>query len=109
MAGERMVTGLLAAAVVLAACSPAESRGPQRIVGWSVDAMVLHLWVDTCNGDPETDVVETADDVTVTVVSTGGNPGDACQDPVTVTLTAPLGNRRLLDGSTGHEPEPMEG
>jgi hypothetical protein len=105
--GRTAITAVAAMGVLLA-CAPA-GRGPQRIVGWSVDAMVLHLWVDTCNGDPETDVVETADDVTVTVVSTGGDPGDACQDPVTVTLTAPLGNRRLLDGSTGHEPEPMEG
>jgi hypothetical protein len=108
MAWGRTAVTAVAAMGVLLACAPT-GRGPQQIVGWSVDTAVLHLWVDTCNGDPETDVVEAADDVTVTVVSTRGNPGDACQDRVTVTLTAPLGNRRLLDGSTGQEPEPMEG
>jgi hypothetical protein len=109
MAVVREVIGLVAVTAFLVACSSDEGRGPRPIVGWSVDAGVLHLWIDTCDGDPETDVVETADDVTVTVVSTRRDPGDACQDPVTVTLTAPLGDRSLIDGSTGQEPEPMEG
>src|SRR4051812_918435 len=109
MAWGRQAVTAVAAAVVLVACSSGGRRGPQAIVGGSVDDAVLHLWIDTCNGDPETEVVETADNVTVTVVSTGRNPGDACQDPVTVTLAAPLGERPLIDGSTGDEPEPMEG
>jgi hypothetical protein len=109
MAWERRAVTAVAAVVALAACSPAEGRGPQAIVGYSVDDVVLHLWIDTCNGEPETDVVETAEDVTITVVSTKRDPGNACQDPVTVTLAAPLGDRPLIDGSTGDEPEPMEG
>jgi len=101
--------GAVAIVAVLAACSTGDERGPQRIVGWSVAHDVLHLWVDTCNGAPRADVVEADDDVTVTVVSTRRDPGDACLDAVTVTLTAPLGERTLIDGSTGQEPEPMEG
>ncbi|NTW40198.1 MAG: hypothetical protein HGA44_09975 [Cellulomonadaceae bacterium] len=100
---------VVAAAAAMVGCSPTQERGPQPIVGWSVADDVVHLWVDTCNGDPETTVVETDDGVTITVVSTRRNPGDACQDSIAVTLDAPLGDRSLVDGVTGREPEPMEG
>ena len=107
----RGVVAALAGLTILAACSSpaAVGRGPQPITGWSVADDVVHLWVDTCNGDPEVDVVESAEEVTVTVVSTRRNPGDACQDDVSVTLEAPLGDRELIDGATGRAPEPMEG
>jgi len=101
--------GVLALLGVLAACSPAESRGPQHIVGWSVDDDVLHLWINTCHGDPETEVVEADDRVTVTIVSTRRGSGPACQDPVEVTLSEPFGGRVLIDGATGREVEPTEG
>lgn len=71
--------------------------------------MVLHLVVDTCDGDPEPEVVETEADVTVTVVSTRRDLGDGCQDAVEVTLEAPLGDRSVIDGATGRRPEPFEG
>jgi len=112
MAWQRLSTGCLGAVAigaVLMACSAGEERGAQRIVGWSVTDDVLRLRIDTCDGAPEVGVVETDDDVTVTVVSTRRDPGDACQDAVTVTLAAPLGERTLIDGTTGREPEPMEG
>lgn len=112
MRGMRTATGVVAAlagVAILAACSPAEGRGPQPISGWSVADDELRLWVDTCNGDPEVDIVETDEDVTVTIVSTRQNPGDGCQDNVVATLAAPLGDRALIDGATGEEPEPMEG
>ncbi|MGY1905029.1 MULTISPECIES: hypothetical protein [unclassified Modestobacter] len=99
----------LTAVVVLTGCSSGEGRGTRPIVGWSAADDVLHLWLETCNGDPKTDVVQTDDDVTVTVVSTKHDPGDACQDAVTVTLDDPLGSRTVIDGSTGREASPMEG
>lgn len=95
--------------LLLAACSATEARGPQPIVGWSVADDVLHVWLSTCDGDPEFKVVETDESVTVTVVSTKRNPGDACQDSVEIMLSEPLGARSLVDGATGREPEPMEG
>lgn len=101
--------GVIAPLAALVACSPAESRGPEPILGWSVADDVLHLWINACNGDPVTDVVETDDEVTVTIVSTRRNPGDACQDSIELTLNEPLGRRALIDGATGLEPEPMEG
>ncbi|WP_299958911.1 hypothetical protein [uncultured Modestobacter sp.] len=99
----------VAAVAVLAACSAAEERGPQPILGWSVADDVVHLWIGTCNGDPETEVVEADDTVTITVVSTRRDPGDACQDSVSVSLQAPLDGRAVIDGATGREAEPMEG
>ena len=109
--GRGVLRGVGALALVggLVACSPAESRGPQHIVGWSVDDDVLHLWIDTCDGDPEPVVVESDDDVTVTIVSTWRSTGHACQDLVEVPLSEPFGDRVLVDGATGREVEPTEG
>lgn len=105
----RRSMALVGIVVVLAACSPPEGRGPQPIAGWSVADDEIHLWVGTCNGEPEADVVETDAEVTITVVATRRSPGDGCQDSLTVTLAAPLGDRGLIDGATGRAPEPMEG
>lgn len=105
----RRIVGLLVIVAAVAACSPDQGRGPQPIVGWSVADSEVHLWVDTCNGEPEAEVVETSTDVTITVVSTRQNPGDGCQDNLTVELDAPLDGRTLVDGATGRTPEPMEG
>jgi hypothetical protein len=105
----RRAASMVAAIALLAACTSAEERGPQRIVGWSVADDVVHLWVDTCNGDPKAEVVETDLTVTITVTSTRRNPGDACQDALEVTLEAPLGDRTLIDKVTGSQPEPLEG
>ncbi len=78
-------------------------------MAWSVAGDVLQLVVDTCHGDPRATVEETDDEVTVTIVSTWQDPGDACQDSVEVTLDAPLGSRTLIDGTSGQEPELIEG
>jgi hypothetical protein len=102
-------TGVVATILLLAACAPAEGRGPQPIIGWSVDDDVVHLWVDTCNGDPEAKVVESETTVTIAVTSTRRSPGDDCQDSLAVTLEAPLGGRTLIDKATGGQPEPLEG
>lgn len=117
----RRLSGLAVGAVVglatlgvLAACSdppePAERRGPQAITSWTlISGPVLRLRVDTCHGDPTADVAETETTVTITVVSTRRNPGDACQDILDVTLETPLAGRTLIDGTTGRSPEGIEG
>ncbi|MCZ2837230.1 hypothetical protein [Modestobacter sp. VKM Ac-2985] len=109
MRSVRRVVGALASVALLTACSSDEGRGPRPIVGWSAADDVLHLWLDTCNGDPEFEVVHAEDAVTVTVISTKRDPGDACQDTVTVTLDEALGDRTVVDGATGREAPPMEG
>lgn len=105
----RRTASIVAAIALLTACTPAEVRGPQRIDRWSVTDDVVHLLVDTCNGDPEAEVVETDLTVTITVTSTRRDPGDDCQDELAVTLEAPLGDRTLIDTVTGRQPEPLEG
>lgn len=76
LAGTLTVTALVA-------CSPTEptqERGPQAITGWSNGGDILILNVGTCHGDPEAEVVEDVETVTVTVTSTLSSPGDACED-----------------------------
>ena len=66
----------------------------------------LTLVVDTCGGDPAVDLLRERDEVVeVAVVSTvrfGGSGGD-CQDGVDVRLQAPLGDRRLVDATSGED------
>lgn len=84
-------------------------RGPQPIVGWSNggDIQVVHL--PTCNGNPIAEVEETAETVTITVTSTLTSPGDMCQDYIRVQLKSDLGDRVVIDGSTGEPPPGIEG
>lgn len=67
----------------------------------------LILMVDTCGENPELDLLrEQAEVVEVAVVSTrtfGGSGSGDCLDPVDVQLQAPLGDRRLVDATTGDE------
>lgn len=65
----------------------------------------LTLVVDTCGREPELDLLREQDEVVeVAVVSTrtfGGSGGGDCQDSVEVRLQAPLGERSLVDATTG--------
>ncbi|SEI87309.1 hypothetical protein [Demequina mangrovi] len=102
----------MAVALLLAACAPSEPtevRGPVAIIGWSNAGNEQIVDVDTCNGDPVAEVVETDTTVTITVTSTRRDPGDACLDIVRVELDADLGDRQVIDGVTGEEPPGIEG
>ena len=97
-----------AAAVLLLLCacsSPATERRPVAITEARLpDDRTLELGVASCNGEPEvTELVEEDDEVRVEVTSTVSNPGDACLDLVEVELQAPLGDRRLIDLSSGKQ------
>jgi hypothetical protein len=63
-----------------------------------------------CGGNPEAAVVETDDEVRVSVTTgpTGSrcSGSEDCQDGLEVRFKAPLGNRRLIDESTGREVAP---
>lgn len=66
----------------------------------------LMLLVGTCGGEPELDLLREQDElVEVAVVSTRkiGGSGNDCLDPVEVRLQAPLGDRRLVDATTGDD------
>ena len=99
-AGRVVVVG---AALLLLGCAPA--REPVAILEVLPDESGAEpdLLVVTCQGDPEVaELVEGPAEVRVTVVSDvqrGQGPG--CADGVTVRLAEPLGDRALVDGSTG--------
>lgn len=71
-----------------------------------VDDRTLQMNVASCNGDPElTALEETEGEVRLEVTSTVAAPGWAsqdCLDGIEVTLDAPLGDRTLVDITTGN-------
>lgn len=73
------------------------------LYGASVDGSLLSIEVPTCNGEPEVTLLEEADDeVRVEVVSQGQRGGgDDCLDGVQVELDRPLGDRELIDVTSG--------
>lgn len=81
-------------------------RGPVAITEASdPGGTALQLYVDSCNGEPEVTVLEQTDaEVRVEITSTTPAPGwggNDCLDGLELTLDAPLGDRALVDLSTG--------
>ena len=73
-----------------------------KVYGASVNGSLLSIEVPTCNGDPEVTVLEETDDqVRVEVVSQRQRGGDACLDGVRLELDRPLGDRALIDVTSG--------
>lgn len=70
-----------------------------------VDDRTLQMNVWSCNGEPEVTALEETDgEVRLEVTSTVAAPGWAsqdCLDGIEVTLAAPLGDRTLIDITTG--------
>ncbi|MBB2903111.1 hypothetical protein FHR75_003953 [Kineococcus radiotolerans] len=109
-----ITAGTVLAVALLTACS--SSTGRERVKTgineWQVDGNVLQLGVNSCNSDPEASFVETEVDVTVTVTALAppsDGVQDLCGDAVAVTLAAPLGDRAVIDESTGREVDPLPG
>lgn len=67
----------------------------------------LELNVASCNENPTAEVVESDTEVRVQVTSGRwfGRNADDSADGVVVTLKSPLGNRTVVDGSTGQTVE----
>ncbi len=114
-----IATGAVFTVALLTACSSStdsssteRERVPTGINEWQVDGDVLELGVNSCNSAPEASVVETGADVTVSVTALGPSSDGAMEaygDVVTVTLAAPLGDRAVIDESTGREVDPLPG
>jgi hypothetical protein len=73
----------------------------------------LEVSVNTCNKHPVVEAEETTQEVRLTVTAdepSGDGEGD-CADGDDVTLEAPLGDRIVVDDSTGEQVEvaPLEG
>lgn len=87
---------------------PTEStvRGPVPFAEvYLITESTLRLNVSSCGGDPEVTVLEETDsEVRLEITSTNAAPGwmsAACLDGLEVGLAAPLGDRTLIDISTG--------
>ncbi len=68
--------------------------------------------MDVCNRNPSVDAEETTEEVrlTATADELSGDGEDDCRDSVDLTLEAPLGDRIVVDDSTGEQVEvaPLE-
>ena len=107
---RHLMPGLLVCIAALTACAPSSERASTSVGDWSADGDVLHLGINSCNGDPQASLVETETDITVTVTAVFQRGGDspACMDGLAITLAAPVGDRAVIDGSTGRQVDPLQ-
>ena len=106
---------VLAVVLVLAGVAVAlltrgiSTRGGVEVMGGQeIDDTHLLLMVASCGGDPDlVSLAEEEDAVTVVVESTTGQPAGDCQDVVEVELMSPLGDRTVVDGTSG-QTEPIQ-
>lgn len=95
-----LMTGSLVAGCAIG--GPDKGRGPAEVVEYRVDGGSVVLTIDTCNGEPEiTSLGQGVERVEVAVTCTSHDPGDGCLDLLSVDLESPLGDRDLVDLSTG--------
>lgn len=78
-------------------------RGSVEVIDYTAEGggKRLVLTVDSCGGRPAAEVDERAQEVKVLVRTDVLPPGPECADIITIRLNHPLGDRRLLDRSTG--------
>lgn len=97
-------------AQVTACSTGGPDRGPTAVMdaefvpaeGGVVDGRELHLTVAACNASPEVIFEEIDDRIVVSVVADlPGRDTDGCADEATIVLDEPLGERELIDASTG--------
>jgi hypothetical protein len=104
MQGALAAVGLMALALA-AGCSdePEQTRGPVEVHEVRLIAPdTIELGVMSCHGDPElTQLSQDDERVRVEITSTVTDPGDACMDLFEVVLDAPLGERDLVDLTSG--------
>lgn len=106
-------TAATAAAVIVSAgavtaCASDITRGPVSLAGQTMGApepSLLVFTVPSCNGDPElTDLDESTDEVRVEITTTQVVRGAAamCLDSLDIELTEPLGDRTVVDVTSGN-------
>ena len=65
------------------------------------DGRVLTVGIDSCNAEPTLVIGEQSDARVVLAATAERNAGGDCADGGVVTLDEPLGDRALLDATTG--------
>jgi hypothetical protein len=97
-----VVGGLLAAAVWATWDYLRDHVRDARLSQVTVVDRQLDLGIDSCNAEKiDIEVNESDDAVRIAVRVTNPAEGDDCRDTPSVRLDQPLGERRLIDGSTG--------
>jgi len=97
-----MRIGVAVAAVVIATgCSSPPEPSINVVIG-TRDSSVLQVQPKTCNERPTVRATETDSAIRLTVTVERDSGGQECLDPPeTVRLKAPVGERRIIDDSTG--------
>lgn len=108
-----ILTGVIIAAVLAGVFALVTNRGyswrGEVAISFAELAEPSELWlgVGTCGANPEIDTLKESDEaVEISIVSTHtfGGPGNAdCMDIIQVELAAPLGDRPVIDRSSGKE------
>lgn len=83
----------------------ADGREPVSLAGWEVAVVAedtLELTLPSCLGQPRlTGLAQDDEDVTVEVIPTVAGEGPACADVLRVELDEPLGDRQVVDATSG--------
>jgi hypothetical protein len=82
-----------------------DGREPVSLAGWEVSVVAedtLELTLPSCLGQPRlTGLARDDEDVRVEVVTTVVDEGPACADVLRVELDEPLGDRQVVDVTSG--------
>lgn len=101
--GGLLRVGIIVGALTLLLSGCADD-GPRVVAAYGDPGSTrLEVGVDTCNRNPRATVVESDNEVRVTVEAdeASGNGSDDCRDNTDVTLSRPLGTRTVVDEGTG--------
>lgn len=92
--------GVIAAALLLAACTTHSSKPAFLVADASADASTIEIVTHLCGQHLIADVVETADEVIITITADTTDDGE-CKHRLTISLGNPLKGRRVVDGISG--------
>jgi hypothetical protein len=83
----------------------ADGQEPVSLAGWEVAVVAedtLELTIPSCLGQPRlTGLAQDDEAVTVEVITTVVDEGPACADVLRVELDEPLGDRQVVDATSG--------
>jgi hypothetical protein len=97
-------TVLAVHAVVLTGCSSSvRDAAITSLLVIGTDGRSLTVSLDSCHARPTVEIVEQSATRVVLAATVERESGDDCADVATVTSDSPLGDRRVVDRTTGEE------